>query len=487
MAPTALIDELRTIVGNDGLIDRGDARHYLVDERHVFHGDAVAIVRPANTEQVARVVRCCIDHDAYVVTQGGNTGMSGGATPLSDRPNVLLLMSRMNRVEDVNPEQFTITAQAGVTVQELQECAARVGRHFAPDWGARGTATIGGAIATNAGGSNVVRHGPTRDHVLGIEAVLPDGRVWNGLRALRKDVSGYDLKQLFIGSEGTLGVITRAVVKISSAPIHHQSAFVAIPSLDAVMELFTLGLRYADDALSAIELIPDVGIDLVTARIPTMRRPLETRSEWYVLIRLASPRPIDDRVELLLSEATEAGLVTDAVLAVTAEQEANLWNLRDELPPPYVFEHHEAGLKLDTAVPIDRIPQYYDGVAKIAAAIAPTALVYAFGHIGDGNIHLTVQPNDDDLEGFAIVKSELTAAIDAYTWELGGTISAEHGIGRELLSRMSGQKADVELELMRSIKSVFDPQGRFNPGVLLPEPAEQQDAGGPTTQKDAST
>ncbi len=461
--------DLAALVGTAGMVARSNADHLVVDERGKFRGEPVAIVRPASTDEVAAVVRTCHERDLAVVTQGGNTGLSGGSVPVDPRPTVLVLLTRMTAIEEVHPDRYSITAQAGATIHDIQEAARHVGRRFAPDWGARGTATIGGAVSTNAGGSNVLRYGPMRHHVLGVEVVLPDGRVWNGLRALRKDVSGYDLKQLFIGAEGTLGIVTRVVVNTVTAVENELSVFAALRDLDAVMPLYALGRSIADDALTAFELVPELGVQLVCERQPDVRRPLETSADWYVLIRLLATTDVDDLAVRFLEAATEQGLIVDATAAVTEQQDANLWTIRDELIPTVVFPLYEHGLKMDTAVPIDHIAAYHDGVGRIAAELAPDAIFYAFGHVGDGNLHLSVTPRHaDHVADFRRRVPELVERIDELTFGFGGTISAEHGIGQELLGRVGAQKSEIELELMWRIKDALDPAGLFNPDKVLP-------------------
>jgi FAD/FMN-containing dehydrogenase len=373
----------------------------------------------------------------------------------------------MRAIEEVNPDRFTITAQAGVTIGELQDAARAADRTFAPDWGARGTATIGGAVATNAGGMNVLRYGSIREQVLGLEVVLADGQVWDGLRALRKDNSGYDLKQLFIGSEGTLGIVTRAVVKLHPRRRAQRSAFVALSDIDRLSELHNLALATIPDGLTAFELVPELGVALVCGKYPNVTRPVEAISEWYVLVRVAGQEQVADQLIELLAAGAEAGLVIDAVVAETAAQDANLWTLRDELTPVRLLDGYI--LKYDLAVPIDRISELHRGVRQLVEAETPGAVAYAFGHVGDGNLHLSVWPGTAEPERFAARLGRLQAAIDTLTWDLGGTISAEHGIGQELVDRLAGQKSAVELDLMRRIKQVLDPDQRLNPGKLLPK------------------
>ena len=480
---------LRSDLGPAGLLTGPDAAPYLTGQKGRFTGEALAVVRPASVDETALVVRACAATGVAIVPQGGNTGMSGGSVPVaagrsdapalpdtgglgdgqgSQRPSIVLSMSRMNRIVSVDPDRWTITAEAGATIESVQQAAAAANRLFGPDWGARGTATVGGAISTDAGGNNVVRYGNMRDNVLGLEAVLADGQVWDGLRALRKDSSGYDLKQLFIGGEGTLGVVTRAVLRLHPATPHTQSALAAISGLDRLMPLLELATARCGGDVTAFELVPVVGLERVCEKFD-LTPPLMTREEFCVLVRLASAEPVAERLGAFLAEASERGWVSEAAVAVTDEQETRLWTIRDELSPMFLWAQHERGVKLDTAVPIDRFGAYHDEVRRIAAELAPGALSYGFGHVGDGNLHMYVLPtSDDQVAPFLSVREELRERIDEATFTFGGTISAEHGIGQLLRDRIRPQKPAIEWELMRAVKDALDPQGIMNPHKTLP-------------------
>ncbi len=475
-----LVGGLRSDLGPAGVLTGSDAAPYLTGQRGLFTGEALAVVRPASVDETALVVQACASAGVAIVPQGGNTGMSGGAVPAVperrrdegsgavEQPSIVLSMSRMNRIVSVDPDRWTITAESGATIEAVRQAAAGANRLFAPDWGARGTATVGGAVATNAGGNNVLRYGTMRDNVLGLEAVLADGRVWDGLRALRKDSSGYDLKQLFIGAEGTLGVVTRAVLRLHPATPHTQSALAAISGLDRLMPLLELATTRCGGDVAAFELVPDIGLARVCQRLG-LSRPLRTRAEFYILLRLASAEPVSERLGAFLAEASERGWVTDAAVAVTEEHESRLWTIRDELSPMFLWTQHEHSLKFDNAVPIDRLGAYHEEVRRIAAELAPDALTYGFGHVGDGNIHLYLLPaSDDQVAPFLAVRDELQERIDDATIRFGGTLSAEHGIGQLLRDRIRPQKPAIEWGLMRAIKTALDPHNIMNPNKTLP-------------------
>jgi len=474
VAGMTLVDELTNVLGAVGVVPADNTDQYLTDWSSKYAGPALAVVRPASTEEVSQVVRMCHAAGIAIVPQGGNTGLCGGATPLAaDHPEarecIVLSLSRLNLIESVDQARATITTQAGVTVQALQEAAAEQGLLFAPDWGARGTAQIGGGISTNAGGLNVLRWGGMREQILGLEVVLPDGRVFDGMRALRKDSTGFDAKQLFIGTEGTMGVVTRAVFKLHPLPSDHLTAFVALPDLDTLMPLFGHARAESKGLVSAFELMPDEGVKRVLENAPQAQRPLDSTNEWYVLLRLSGGDEVADTMNHVLSTAAEAGMIDDAVIAVTAEQDANLWFIRDEVPPVFTFDERGRRHKFDMAIPIDTVVDFFDEAGRVVQDIVPGTMTFGFGHVGDGNLHFNIYPGHGcDLDAYDAQGAELERSIDELTWKFNGTISAEHGVGQAMRPRLADQKSDVEFDLMRAVKTAVDPTGLMNPGKVIP-------------------
>lgn len=467
LSTAAAIDELKSVLGPRGWLEGVDTAEAATDHRGYWSKAPLLVARPATTAETQTVVQICTRADLRIVSQGGNTGLSGGSIPTDDQ-SVVVSTKRMNQIIEVDTDCFTITAEAGVTIQELQDAARSVDRQLAADWGARGTATLGGGLSTDAGGINVLRSGTMRDQVLGLEVVLPDGRIWDGLRSLRKDASGYGLKHVFVGAEGTLGIITKAVLKLAPLDHHEQSFLATVSSLDAVLPFYALATEMGEGRLSAFELLPDLGIRKVAETVSGAHHPLpESNSDaWHVLARLSGRQPVTDAVAELLSAASEAGLIDDAAIADTAAQHLNLWILREELPPEPLFG--VSGAKFDVAVPVSHVIDYLTEVDQIAQAIDPTTLTFAFGHVGDGNLHLYVLPGvERGMSLAAERKAEVVAAIDEVTWRHGGTISAEHGIGQELRHRVLEQKGQVEVDLMRAIKTALDPDNLFNPNKLF--------------------
>jgi len=467
---TAAIAELKRELGPSGFLVGGDMAPHLVSPFGVHRGKALLVARPGSTEQVAQTVRICAEHGIAIVPQGGNTGLCGGAIPKGDRPCIIVSLARMNRILSVDPECYAITAEAGAILQSLHDAAEQVDRSFAMNWGARGSAMVGGAISTNGGGINVLKFGPARDQVLGLEVVLPDGRVWDGLRVLRKDTAGFDLKHLFIGGEGTLGVITKAVLKLHPRQPVNQSMFGAVADIGRLMELFVLARDIGADALSAFELMPGRNVRRALEVVPSLARPLETDAEWCVLIRLSGrdAEQIEEMLAQLYQAALEGGLLSDAVVSQSLTQEENLWHLRDEIPGPMLYEGMT--LKWDASVPIDRIIPFLQQAQAIVADLQPEARFDAFGHVGDGNLHVSVWPQGETGPAFEALCAEIYRRVDALIWSLDGSICAEHGIGLVNVARVLGQKSAIELEMMRKVRALFDPQGIMNPGKMIAHP-----------------
>ena len=433
----------------------------------------VAVLKPSSTTEVAEAVKACADLDLAIVPRGGNSNVCAMTEPPSARPCVFLDLARMNRIIEVNPARSTMTVEAGCILQDVQAAATEHDRLFAPDWGARGTAMIGGAVATNGGGQNVFRYGTTREQVLGLEVVLPDGRIWEGLRGLRKDNSGYDLKQLFIGSEGTLGIITRLVLKLHPIPVTGNSMMAVLSDQAHLIDFLNLAQSIAGDALVAFELLNGIGYEKALERYPDLRRPLETRADWYVLIRLAGTEPVDDTLAAIFEAGFDKGYLADAVMAQTKAQENTLWEIRDQMIPRQYFPDRPM-CKWDVSVPIDLITTFLERAERIAAAHQPEAISYAVGHVGDGNIHYSIFPLTQAGTDIDALSKTYIREIDQLIWELGGSITAEHGVGALFVDRMRGQKSEVEYAMMQDLKALFDPKGIMNPGKLL-QPAEQID------------
>jgi FAD/FMN-containing dehydrogenase len=467
MAYERALDDIRKALGPKGVVEGDDLAPFTQDVRGAYKGAALLLARPASTEEVAAVVRICAAHDLVIVPQGGNTGLCGGAIPRGDRATIILSLSRMNRILSVDPDRYTITAEAGCILQSIHDAAARADRAFAMDWGARGSATVGGGISTNAGGINVLRFGNTRDQVLGLEVVLPDGRIWNGLRALRKDSSGYDLKHLFIGAEGTLGIVTKAVLKLHPKPAYEQSMWAAVTDINRLMELFVIARSVASEGLTAFELVPGYTYEMALRQYPALYRPVAARAEWYVIVRFSGQQPVADKFEEFFARAYDADLVTDGALAQTIAQENNIWNLRDEIPPLKLIKGKM--LKWDASVPIDRIVPFLDEAQRTANRIRSDLRVIAFGHVGDGNLHMSIFPEGGAPgdEAFDALCKRVVAEIDQLIWSYGGSICAEHGVGVENFARLPGQKPEIELELMARVRELFDPRGIFNPGKIF--------------------
>jgi FAD/FMN-containing dehydrogenase len=465
-----LVDRLEAIVGERGLVTGDHEKEpFEVDWRGQYHGRAAFVVKPATTDEVARVVTLLAQEKIAMVPQGGNTSLCGASVPDESGTQAVINLSRMNRVRAVDPDNNTMTVEAGCVLAALQKVADDHVRLFPLSLGAQGSCEIGGNLSTNAGGTGVLRYGNTRELVLGLEVVLPDGRVWDGLRGLRKDNTGYDLKQLFVGAEGTLGIITAAVLKLFPKPRSQATAFVAIESPAAAVALLGALRETCGERITGYELMARICLDLVLEHIPAARDPLSARHPWYVLVELSDSAPGEATRELLeasLGEAVETGLVRDAVVAASQAQREALWRLREDVSEAQKLDG--VSIKHDVSVPVSRVP---DLIALASAALEarwPDIRIVAFGHVGDGNIHYNCSKSQrQEAADFFAQAPDVNHAVYEVVKELGGSISAEHGLGVLKRDEIRLYKSALELDLMRSIKRTLDPHGLMNPGKVL--------------------
>ncbi|HET6628707.1 MAG TPA: FAD-binding oxidoreductase [Woeseiaceae bacterium] len=457
-----LLDRLKSIVGPGGWTDDPDAlRPHLTEWRDRYAGHTPLMVSPASTEEVSALVQACAEAGTGIVPQGGNTGLCGGAIPNGE---ILLSLNRMAAIRSISPSGYSVIAEAGCILADVQAAAEQAGRLFPLSISAEGSCRIGGNLSTNAGGINVLRYGNAREQVLGLEVVLPDGRVWNGLRTLRKDTAGYDLKQLFIGAEGTLGVITAAALRLYPRVRDVQTAFVAVSgALQAVALLSRLRDAMAD-RLQAFELIQERALAFVLEHIPGTRDPFERRHPCYVLLEIS--RASEGELETVLADALETSLAVDAVIAKNESEAGQLWRLRHSISEAQKYAG--ASLKHDVSVPIDRVGELIEAASAAVLARIPDARIVAFGHVGDGNVHFNVsQPEAWAAERFLAERSAVAALVYDLAVSFGGSISAEHGIGLARRDDLRHYRGGVELELMRAIKAALDPANIMNPGKVL--------------------
>jgi D-lactate dehydrogenase (cytochrome) len=465
-----LAARIAAVVGPGGLItDPSQMAPYLEEERGMLHGRARMVVRPGSTAEVCDVVRLCGEASVAIVPQGGNTGMSAAAVPDASGGQVVVRLDRLNRIRSIDAANFTMTVEAGVVLQTIQQAAEDAGCLFPLSMGSEGSCQIGGNIATNAGGSGVLRYGNARDLVLGLEAVLPDGRLWNGLRGLRKDNTGYDLKQLFIGSEGTLGIITAAVVKLFPKPRDVQTALCALGSPDLALALLARVRQATGDQITAFELMPRICLDLVCSLIPGVSDPFPAPHPWYTLIELSTSRAagaLQDVLEGFLGAAIEEGELADAVIAGSIEQQRALWRIRESIPEAQ--KRAGGSIKHDVSVPVSSIPLFIRRATAAAEAALPGVRVVGYGHLGDGNLHFNLtQPHGADKQTFLAEWHRMNKVILDIVVDMGGSISAEHGIGKLKKDELAQYKPALDLDLMKRIKSAFDPKGIMNPGTVL--------------------
>ncbi|GEO41649.1 D-2-hydroxyacid dehydrogenase [Skermanella aerolata] len=466
----ALLDRLRAIVGPSGHIDDpADMEPYVAEWRGRYRGATPLVLRPATTQELSDVMRTCAEAGVPVVPQGGNTGLVGGSIPSADNSEVLISLSRMNKIREMDPLNYTVTVEAGCVLQTLQQAAADVDRLFPLSLGAEGTCQIGGNISANAGGTMTLRYGNTRDLVLGLEVVLPDGQIWNGMRRLRKNNTGYDLKHLFIGAEGTLGFITAAVLKLFPRPKQVETGFLAVRDPDAAIELLASLRSASGDSLSAFELMPRIALDFALKHVAGTIDPLSEPFPWYVLLELSTGTGGDafrETIEAALGEAMEAGLVQDATLASSEAQAKQLWFIREAIVEAQKYEG--GSIKHDISIPVSCVGSFIAQATEAVERTIPGARPVPFGHVGDGNIHFNVnQPVDADTEAYLAQWDKLNEVVHDIVLSMDGSISAEHGIGTFKREELQRVKSPVELDLMRRIKATLDPQGLMNPGKVL--------------------
>ena len=465
-----LLDRFAAIVGEANTVrDAQQMDAYLIELRHLYKGKASIVLRPGSTQEVSQILKLANETDTSIVPQGGNTGLVGGQIPFDGGEEIILSLSRMNAIRSIDPEGNTMTVDAGVILEHAQAAADQVGRLFPLSLASEGSCQIGGNLSTNAGGTAMLAYGNARDMVLGLEVVLADGRIWDGLRTLRKDNTGYDLKDLFVGSEGTLGIITGAVLKLFPKPEERATAFIGLSSVEDAARFFGLARQAAGSALTTFELAPDAGIQMVLKHGSQVRHPLSKAYEWYVLVEmtgLEATGATNATLESLLGDALEEEFVQDAVIASSIAQRNELWRLRDFMSEAQSIEG--GSIKHDVSVPIASIPEFIKRANNLVEIMVPGARPVPFGHYGDGNIHYNVsQPVEMDKAVFMAQWDQVTAGVHEIVLDLKGSISAEHGIGRMKRDTLKKVKSEVELDMMRQIKTLFDPNGILNPGKVL--------------------
>lgn len=467
---TALLARFAAIVGDqNALQDAADLAPRLIENRGLYHGSSPMLLKPGSTAEVAAIMKLASETGTAIVPQTGNTGLVGGQTPRQGRADIILSLERMNRIRDIDPVANVLVCDAGVILAEVQRAAEEVDRLFPLSLASEGSCRIGGNLSTNAGGTAVLAYGNMRQLCLGLEVVLPTGEIWDGLRRLKKDNTGYDLRDLFIGAEGTLGVITGAVLKLFPRPVGHQVAFAGLESTEDALKLLERASTLCGTALTGFELMPRIGIEFTTRHVEGVRDPLEHPHPWYALIDIStsdSAETADAMVHSLLQEAIESGLVHDAVIAASLTQQKALWHMRESMSGAQTPEG--GSIKHDVSVPVSKIPAFMAAAEKAVLAAMPGARICAFGHLGDGNIHYNIsQPVGADKAAFLARWREMNDIVHAIVIEAGGSISAEHGIGQLKRDELAHVRPAIEMDLMRRIKHAFDPAGIMNPGKVL--------------------
>jgi FAD/FMN-containing dehydrogenase len=469
----ALLEALRAVVGSDGVrTDPADLEPHVIDWRRRYRGTTAAVVLPRSTVEVAAVVQACVRERVAIIPQGGNTGMSGAAVPLAQQGrNLIVNLARMNRIRAIDRDNSTMTVDAGCVLRTIQEQAEAAGRHFPLSLGAEGSCQIGGNLSTNAGGTAVLRYGNARELVLGLEVVLPDGSIWESLRGLRKDNTGYDLKALFMGAEGTLGLITAAVLKLFAPPRERATAWAAVPRLQDAVTLLTLCRDTLDQRLSAFEYLSRGELDLVLRHVKGTTDPLPGAAAGYVLLELSDSMvtgQLAGLLESVLGQAVDRGLVSDAAIASSGPQAQSFWKIRHSVTEANLA--HGVSLNHDVAVPTSRLADFVEGTTEQVRMRFPQAEVVTVTHLGDGNVHYLVifpRPYWESLADPAEHAAQVRRLVFDRAVESGGSFSAEHGIGQSLTGELGRYRSPVELGLMQRLKSSLDPLGLMNPGKVL--------------------
>ncbi|MGV2121627.1 FAD-binding oxidoreductase [Agrobacterium vitis] len=467
----ALLERFIAIVGpTNALTNQADITPYLTENRGLYHGASPLVLKPGSTEEVSRILALASETKSPIVPVSGGTGLVGGQVPRDNSSDILLSLERMNKVREVDPVGNVIVADAGCILADIQKAAADVNRLFPLSLGSEGSCRIGGNLATNAGGTAVLVYGNMRQLCLGLEVVLPTGEIWNGLRRLKKDNSGYDLRDLFIGAEGTLGVITGAVLKLYPQPLGHEVAFVGLKSPVEALALFEKASALCGPALTGFELMPRIGVDFTSRHIPNVRDPLASVHDWYVLVDIATSDAVETARTMMhdvLEQGLEAGLIEDAVVAGSVAQQKALWHMRESMSDA---QKPEGGsIKHDVSVPVAQVPAFMKEAEAAVLAAMPGARVCAFGHLGDGNIHYNIsQPIGADKAQFIGRWREINKVVHDIVRAHGGSISAEHGVGQLKRQELAQTRPDIETVLMTRIKHAFDPAGIMNPGKVVP-------------------
>ncbi len=462
-----VLDRIRKALGPSGVSDKAaELAPHLAEWRQRWHGKTPLLLKPASVKEVSTVLEICSETNTPVVPQGGNTGLVGGQIPTEGE--LLLSLERMNSIRTASPQDNAITVEAGCVLKDVQMAAAEIGRLFPLSLAAEGTCTIGGNISTNAGGINVLRYGMSRDLVLGLEVVLADGRILDMMRGLRKDNSGYDLKQLFIGAEGTLGIITAAILKLFPKVSNYTTVFAALSGIDAAVELLSRLQNSTGNLITGFELLPRHGLELVLKHIPQTSDPMSAGRDWSVLVECSNPSAFDatESLQESLSQAIEDGLVEDAVFAKNERERSALWRLREAMPEAQRIDG--ASISNDISVQPSKIPMLIENSYNAIEKVFSGAVPFAFGHVGDGNIHLAVRAAEGQDGALLSAREAIEGAIFEEVNRLGGSISAEHGLGLAKNEMIAHYKSAVEIELMKSLKGALDPKNILNPGKVLP-------------------